>query len=50
MIYMAVGGDAVFEIDGKATPLLYGETILIPANIKEFRITSMNAELLEVYI
>jgi len=50
MIYMAVGGDAVFEIDGKATPLLYGETILIPANIKEFRITSTNAELLEVYI
>lgn len=50
MIYMAVGGDAVFEFDGKPTYLLYGETILIPASIKEFKITSTNAELLEVYI
>ena len=50
MIYMAVGGDAVFEFDGKPTHLLYGETILIPASIKEFKITSTNAELLEVYI
>ena len=50
MIYMAVDGDAVFEVDGKATKLSFGETILIPASIKDFKITAPNARLLEVYI
>jgi mannose-6-phosphate isomerase len=50
MVYMTVDGDAVFEVEGKTTELLYGETILIPASIKEFCITSTNARLLEVYI
>jgi mannose-6-phosphate isomerase len=47
---MAVDGDAVFEVDGKATKLSFGETILIPASIKDFKITAPNARLLEVYI
>jgi mannose-6-phosphate isomerase len=50
MIYMAVEGNAVFHVDGKTTDLQYGETILIPASLKEFSITSTNARLLEVYI
>ena len=50
LIYMAVDGAAVFEIDGKATELSFGETLLIPASMKHFKITSSNARLLEVYI
>ncbi len=50
LIYMAVDGAAVFEVDGKLTELSFGETILIPASIKDFKITSPNARLLEVYI
>ena len=50
LIYMAVDGAAVFEVDGKVTKLSFGETILIPASIKDFKITAPNARLLEVYI
>lgn len=50
LIYMAVDGAAVFEVDGKLTELSFGETLLIPACMKHFKITSVNARLLEVYI
>lgn len=50
LIYMAVDGAAVFEVDGRVTELSFGETLLIPACIKYFKITSSNARLLEVYI
>lgn len=50
LIYMAVDGVAVFEVDGKVTELSFGETLLIPSCMKHFKITSANARLLEVYI
>lgn len=50
LIYMAVDGASVFEVDGRVTELSFGETLLIPACIKHFKITSSNARLLEVYI
>jgi mannose-6-phosphate isomerase len=50
LIYMTVDGAAVFEVDGRETELSFGETLLIPASVKYFKITSANARLLEVYI
>lgn len=50
LIYMAVEGNVVFSVDGQTTNLAYGETLLMPACIKEFQITSNNARLLEVHI
>jgi len=50
MIYMCVEGAASLEVDGAVTEFSMGETVLIPACIETFSISSNHAKLLEVYI
>lgn len=51
VIYMCVEGNVAFEHENQHETLKMGETLLIPACIKEFKVTSKNkSELLEVYI
>lgn len=49
-IYMCVEGEAMFETENASEFVKYGETILIPAAIETYKITSNNAKLLEVYV
>lgn len=49
-IYMCVEGEASIETEKGLEKLNNGETILIPAAIKTFKITAKNAKLLEVYV
>ena len=50
MIYMCVEGSAIINIEGNQTEFYKGETVLIPACIKTFSISTNHAKLLEVYI
>ena len=50
MIYICVEGSAVINIEGYQTEFSMGETVLIPACIKSFSISTNHAKLLEVYI
>ena len=50
VIYMCVSGRARVGINGNSEFIEQGQTLLIPANNKEVKITSQQAELLEVYI
>ena len=52
VIYMCVKGEATLHYgEGKVETVSYGETILMPAILKEFSISSKNdSELLEIYI
>ena len=52
VIYMCVGGDGVqLKGDGFLEKLDYGETVLVPANIKKMEMkTNGSSELLEIYI
>lgn len=50
MIYMCVEGKAQIEVDGNQTEISMGETVLIPACIKQFSISANHAKLLEVYV
>ncbi|MFD2565753.1 type I phosphomannose isomerase catalytic subunit [Pseudotenacibaculum haliotis] len=51
VIYMCVEGEVVFEKEGQKEQLQTGETLLVPASLQQFSITSKTkAELLEVYI
>ena len=51
VIYMCVAGEVVFEYENQQEKLQNGETILVPASIKNIKISSTEkAELLEVYI
>lgn len=50
IIYICVEGEAIIETDTYAEPLKTGETILIPASIKDFSIVSNSSKLLEVYV
>ncbi len=52
VIYMCVGGNVVFHYDDECEePLAKGETVLIPALLKKFRISSKEpSKLLEIYI
>lgn len=52
VIYMCVGGDGVeLNGDGFLEKLDYGETVLVPANIKKMELkTNGLSELLEIYI
>jgi len=50
MIYMCVEGAASIEVDGTINELSIGETVLVPACIERFSISSNDAKLLEVYI
>ncbi len=51
VIYMCVEGKAHFSLADENETIQVGETILVPASLKEFRISSsVKSELLEVYI
>jgi mannose-6-phosphate isomerase len=50
IIYMCVDGEANILTPNNKETIKTGETILVPANIFEFEITSKNATLLEVYV
>ncbi len=50
VIYMCVDGDAEILVDGVSESIKKGETILLPAVIKDYEIVSKNATLLEVYV
>ena len=51
VIYMCVAGKAEVSIEGSSEKLKMGETLLIPAENKEVKISSSEgAELLEVYV
>ncbi|WP_298897479.1 type I phosphomannose isomerase catalytic subunit [uncultured Psychroserpens sp.] len=49
-IYMCVEGEAIIETEYASEFIKQGETILLPAAIKTYKITSDNAKLLEVYV
>lgn len=49
-IYMCVDGAAKISHDAYSVEIKSGETILLPAAIKSYEITSKNATLLEVYV
>ena len=50
IIYICLEGQAHFESNNYSEVIEKGETILIPAILKEFIINSNNAKLLEVYV
>ena len=51
VIYMCVKGSVCFTYENQKEDLKMGETLLVPANLKEFTIaSSVASELLEVYI
>lgn len=51
VIYMCVEGEVTFEHNNESEQLKTGETLLVPASLKQFSISSdINSELLEVYI
>ncbi|MFC0605272.1 type I phosphomannose isomerase catalytic subunit [Winogradskyella pulchriflava] len=50
LIYMCVNGKAEILTDNTTDVISKGETILIPAAIKNFRLKSNGAKLLEVYV
>lgn len=50
IIYMCVEGHASISANGFTESIQKGETILLPAAIKEYEITSKNVTLLEVYV
>jgi mannose-6-phosphate isomerase len=49
-IYMCVDGDAKITVNGNSEDIKKGQTLLIPASIKDYQITSKKATLLEVYV
>ena len=50
IIYMCVSGEANIITNKFSETLKKGETVLIPAVIKQFKIESNNAKLLEIYV
>ena len=50
VIYMCVGGKAEISVNGNSEEIEMGQTLLIPSENKEVKITSENAELLEVFV
>jgi mannose-6-phosphate isomerase len=50
VIYMCVDGEAKILTDGFTESIKKGETILLPAVIENYEISSKNATLLEVYV
>lgn len=50
IIYMCVDGNAEIVANGFSEVIKIGETILLPAAIKDYEIVSKNATLLEVYV
>ena len=49
-IYICVEGEVLFETEYASELIKKGETILLPAAIETYKITSTNAKLLEVYV
>ncbi len=50
LIYINVDGEAVIESENFSEIINKGETVLVPAAIKNFRISSDHCKLLEVYV
>lgn len=50
MIYICTDGEVTIETENYSVPLVKGETVLIPASIKDFKLISEKAKLLEVYV
>ncbi len=50
IIYMCVDGEAEILANGFSESIVKGETILLPAAIETYEISSKNATLLEVYV
>ena len=50
LIYMCVDGEVEVVADGTRELISKGETILIPAAIKDFKLSTNSAKLLEVYV
>lgn len=50
IIYLCVEGEAQITGNGVSEPLKMGETVLIPAAVKNYQISAQNAKLLEVYV
>ncbi|MFI0430016.1 type I phosphomannose isomerase catalytic subunit [Mariniflexile sp. HMF6888] len=50
IIYMCVDGEGEIKANGFSEAIKKGETILLPAAIKEYEIASKDATLLEVYL
>ncbi|GAA4292163.1 type I phosphomannose isomerase catalytic subunit [Aestuariibaculum suncheonense] len=50
LIYMCVEGDAEISANGVSETIKKGETLLLPAAIKNFEIHAKDATLLEVYV
>ena len=50
IIYMCVNGGVSVVTDNHTEMLKKGETLLMPAKIKDYQLVSDNAELLEVYV
>lgn len=50
LIYMCVEGEAQITTESATETIKKGETILLPAAVKNYEITSENAKLLEVYV
>lgn len=50
IIYICVEGEAILEVDEFSETITKGETILIPAALKHFKIAANNTKLLEVYV
>lgn len=50
LIYICVDGDATIESDDFSETIKKGETVLLPAAIKNFKITTDSCKLLEVYV
>lgn len=50
LIYMCVEGNAEITVNGNSESIKKGETVLLPAAIKDYEITSKKATLLEVYV
>ncbi len=49
-IYICVEGKATISCNGYSEELKTGETVLLPADVTDYEITSENAKLLEVYV
>jgi len=50
VIYMCVEGEAIIDNEAQKTAIKLGETVLVPATIKEIKVSSKGAKLLQTYI
>jgi len=50
IVYMCVDGEATITYNNEKTELIKGETVLLPAALLEYEITSKKGKLLEVYV